>query len=53
MFQVGFVGSLPRTYAVESGCYGTAQWPAPTGSTTLSISTSRMVVVWFAQVIRG
>jgi hypothetical protein len=53
MFQIGFVGSLPRTYAVESGVCGTAQWPTPTGSATLSNSTSRMHTVWFAGVLNA
>ena len=52
MFQIGFVGSLPRTYSATAGLYGSATGTAQPGSISSSVSTSCMVIVWFAQVLR-
>ena len=60
MFQIGFVGALPRTYASTGGLYGNATGTTPPASISCSLSTSKlgqnascMAVVWFAQVLRG
>ena len=60
MFQIGFVGSLPRTYTATAGLDGNATGTVPPKSISCSLSTSKlgqsascMVVVWFAQVLKG